>query len=48
MAVLKSRKRAYVAPRVVDYGAIEMMTGDCFGFCLDGENGGLFGFWPIP
>ena len=48
MAVQKSRKRAYASPRVVDYGTIEMMTGDCFGFCLDGENGGLYGFWPIP
>ena len=40
------KKRAYVTPRVVDFGSIEETTGDCFGYCLDGENGGLFGFWP--
>ena len=39
-------KRAYFTPQVVDFGPIEEMTGDCFGYCLDGENGGLFGFWP--
>ena len=46
MAILKQRKKAYVAPRVVDFGAIELMTGDCLGLCLDGANGGLFGLWP--
>ncbi len=35
------RKKPYAAPRVVDFGAIEAMTGDCFGICLDGTNGGL-------
>ena len=46
MSTQPKQKRAYVAPRVVDFGAIEVMTGDCFGFCLDGENGGLIGNWP--
>ena len=36
------RKKPYVTPRVVDFGAIDAMTGDCFGLCLDGMNGGLF------
>ena len=45
-AAHKKRKRTYVAPRVVDFGVIEVVTGDCFGHCLDGENGGLFGLWP--
>ena len=46
VATQEQQKKSYVAPRVVDFGAIEAMTGDCFGFCIDGENGGLFGFWP--
>lgn len=46
MAIRKERKKTYVAPRVVDFGAIEALTGDCFGFCLDGVNGGLYGLWP--
>ena len=32
------QKKAYVAPRVVDFGAIEATTGDCLGLCLDGEH----------
>lgn len=39
-------KRAYVAPRVVDFGAMEVMTAGCLGLCLDGEGGGLFGAEP--
>lgn len=46
MATLKQRKKAYVAPSVVDFGTIEEMTGDCLGLCIDGESGGLFGLWP--
>lgn len=42
------RKKAYVAPRVVDFGAIEATTGDCLGLCLDGEHFGLYGLWPPP
>lgn len=45
MTALRSRqrrKKPYVTPRVVDFGAIDAMTGDCFGLCLDGMNGGLF------
>lgn len=36
------RKKTYATPRVVDFGAMDVMTGDCFGLCLDGMNGGLF------
>ena len=32
-------KKPYCTPRVVDFGTIETMTGECFGICLDGENG---------
>ncbi len=46
MAIRKKQKKAYVAPQVVDFGGIEVMTGDCLGLCLDGEAGGLFGLWP--
>ena len=42
----KRHKRAYVAPRVVDFGTIEVMTAGCLGLCLDGEGGGLFGAEP--
>jgi len=34
-------KREYAAPLVADFGAIDAMTGDCYGFCLDGLNGGM-------
>ena len=47
VATQKRSRRAYVAPRVVDFGAIELMTGDCLGLCLDGMNAGLYG-WPQP
>lgn len=33
------KRKPYIAPRVVDFGAIEAMTGECVGICLDGENG---------
>ena len=46
MAIQKKQKRAYVPPHVVDFGAIEVMTGDCFGFCEDGVNGGYYGLFP--
>ena len=42
----KQHKRAYVAPRVVDLGAMEVMTAGCLGLCLDGEGGGLYGAQP--
>ena len=32
-------KKQYVAPRLVDFGRIEVMTGECIGICLDGNNG---------
>ena len=38
----KQRKKPYAAPSLVEFGDIEAMTGDCFGVCLDGMNGGLF------
>ena len=37
------RKKPYLTPRIVDFGAIEAMTGDCWGFCTDGFNGGMWG-----
>ena len=43
MRIGKKLKKAYATPRVVDFGAIDVMTGDCFGYCLDGENGGWYG-----
>ena len=46
MAIRTKQKKAYVAPRVVDFGAIEAMTGDCLGLCLDGEHAGFYGLWP--
>jgi len=46
VAIRKKQKKAYVAPHVVDFGAIDEMTGDCFGFCEDGVNGGYFGLFP--
>ena len=35
------QKKLYSTPRLVDFGAIQAMTGDCFGFCTDGTNGGM-------
>ena len=46
MAIRTKQKKAYVVPRVVDFGAIEAMTGDCLGLCLDGEHAGWFGLYP--
>ena len=46
MSSKQQLKKAYVAPRVVDFGAIEVMTGDCLGLCVDGENGAFYGFEP--
>lgn len=46
VAIRTKRKKAYVAPRVVDFGAIEAMTGDCLGLCVDGEHFGWFGIYP--
>ena len=46
MAIGKKRRKAYVVPRIVDFGAIEVMTGDCLGLCIDGESAGFFGIWP--
>lgn len=37
------KKKEYTTPRMVDFGSIESMTGDCFGICFDGMNGGLYG-----
>ena len=48
MANQNQQKKAYVAPRIVDFGAIEATTGDCLGLCLDGEHFGLYGLWPPP
>ncbi len=42
----QERRKVYVEPRVVDFGAIEVMTTGCFGLCLDGEGGGLYGYEP--
>ena len=42
MPTWKKGKRAYASPRVVDFGSIEVMTGDCLGLCLDALNGGLY------
>lgn len=42
-----SRKKPYSTPQIVDFGTIEAVTGDCFGLCLDGMNGGLYGR-PMP
>ena len=41
----KSRrdKKTYTTPRIADFGSIESTTGDCFGICFDGINGGLYG-----
>lgn len=44
--MIPCRKKAYAAPRVVDFGDIEVMTSGCLGLCLDGEGGGLFGYEP--
>lgn len=32
-------RKPYSTPRVVDFGPIATMTGECYGICLDGENG---------
>ncbi|MCY3819471.1 MAG: hypothetical protein OXH52_08925 [Gammaproteobacteria bacterium] len=37
----RRQKKVYSAPLIVDFGAIDAMTGDCYGFCLDGMNGGM-------
>ena len=42
----KQHKKAYVPPRVVDFGAIEATTSGCLGLCLDGEGGGFYGYEP--
>ena len=41
-------KKEYATPRVVDFGAIEVTTGDCMGLCLDGTNFARMGSWPQP
>ena len=41
------QKKPYSPPRIVAFGAIEAMTGDCWGFCVDGVNGGMWG-GPAP
>lgn len=33
-------KKTYTVPVLVDFGAIEAMTGDSWGSCLDGPYGG--------
>ena len=45
-SIKQERKKAYVAPHVLDFGAIEVMTAGCLGLCLDGEGGGFFGYEP--
>ena len=42
----KQQRKAYVTPRVVDFGAMEVMTSGCLGLCLDGESAGLYGYEP--
>ena len=44
MRTWEKPKKVYATPCVVDFGAIDVMTGDCFGYCLDGQNGG----WQWP
>jgi len=39
---LRRNKRPYCRPSIVDFGRIEAMTGDCWGFCADGTNGGEY------
>ena len=39
----RQQKKPYLTPRIVDFGSIEALTGDCWGFCLDGMNGGMWG-----
>lgn len=46
MEIQQMHKRAYVAPRIVDFGSIDVMTGDCLGLCLDAINAGFYGMWP--
>lgn len=48
MADRNRQKKSYVAPRLVEFGAIEATTGDCLGLCLDGEHLGFYGIWPPP
>ena len=33
-------RKPYSAPRIVDFGTMEAMTGDCFGPCPDGTHAG--------
>ncbi len=35
----RREKKPYSTPRIVDFGAIDVMTGECVGICIDGENG---------
>lgn len=42
MPTRKTEKRTYAAPRVVDFGSIEVMTGDCIGLCMDALNAGFY------
>ena len=44
--VPRGKKKPYCAPRMVDFGAIELVTGECVGTCIDGENGAGRGDWP--
>ena len=37
----QKQRKVYFAPCIVDFGAIEAMTGDCWGVCEDGMNGGM-------
>lgn len=41
------QKTVYATPRLVDFGAIEVTTGDCIGLCLDGMNFARMGGWPL-
>ena len=40
------QKQTVLTPRMVDFGAIELVTGECVGTCIDGENGAGQGDWP--
>ena len=39
----RREKKSYSTPRIVDFGAIEVMTGECIGTCIDGANGAGLG-----
>ena len=43
----RPQKKPYRAPCIVDFGDIVSMTGDCWGFCTDGVNGGRWSGPPI-